>query len=141
EQMTRPSDTNPQYGLLMELFYRSYDFVASRSALDVLRAAGFKSADKLEPLVGRGLASSAAYLLEAGAVLDEKERADLAARVAAGLQPWETRGKELVAFGHTGSYGQFLVCWPKEHVVAVRQLKEGSNENLALVTELSRAMR
>jgi CubicO group peptidase (beta-lactamase class C family) len=135
DRATTPSpEPADRYGLLWWIRFARTTHVATSRALDALGAKGFSATEKLRPLVDHAFDADAAYLLEAGALLDPTERATLAAIVGGGTPVLETKREDPMGFDAEGSLGQYLVVYPSAGIVAVRQHRSrgaGESDKLA----------
>jgi len=61
-------------------------------------------------------------------VLSSSERIALATKADLGVPPFEWGQASPIGFGHSGSFGQYLLVLPKARVVAVRQVREQGGE-------------
>lgn len=130
DEAARPSSPVSQvYGLGLELFpemgYERGRLSWSPLVEARLAAAGFLGAKKLEALRGRWFDDLDALTGEVAALLDERERAQLAGlrRLLADVRPTS----DVVAYGHSGSFGQLLMCVKEPDTpptVFVRLLRE-----------------
>jgi CubicO group peptidase (beta-lactamase class C family) len=124
------------HGLLFEIFERRAPrlFVTDTSLASVSFGA------KLSPLLGRAYDDAAAFWMDAGPLLLPAERAALARDAAASRLPFESRRQ--ITFGHTGSFGQWLVVMPSARAIGVRLLRETENETpLDFARDLAAALR
>ncbi|MBI5534226.1 MAG: serine hydrolase [Deltaproteobacteria bacterium] len=123
-------DTAQHYGLLWWLRHDGTERLLGREHIDALRAAGFASADKLQPLIDRAVSSDEAWFLEAGALLDPTERAQLVELKNRGVTLFATRPGKQLGYYADGWLGQKLGVYPASKVIAVRQhrRREGTEE-------------
>lgn len=84
-------------------------------------------ATKLAPLHARKLETRAAYWIEAGALLSASERAAFLANLRDDRSPFAIEPAKPVGFRADGWLGQYLVVFPDQGVVAVRQHRMPSN--------------
>jgi CubicO group peptidase (beta-lactamase class C family) len=109
------------YGLLWWLRQVPQVFVETDAELAALQKAGFAAAPKLKPLLDRPFEVYGAWFMEAGALLDAKERAQLADVTWRGTSPVATRPAHQIGYYADGWLGQKLAIYPDWHLVVVRQ--------------------
>ena len=90
-----------------------------------LGQAGFGFSHALLPLVGRSFRFREEYWLEAGPLLTAGQRRELVKALEDGRAPlpFVTRPGRQVGFGHSGTYGQYLMVYPKHRLVVVRLVR------------------
>lgn len=110
------------YGLLWEIFSRT-QVVVRPASLARVSGGAFDAVATLGPLVGRPFVNEPDFWLEAGPLLSKDERRLLATKAAAKTFPFDFERTE-IGFGHSGSFGQFLVVIPSARVIAIRLLRE-----------------
>jgi CubicO group peptidase (beta-lactamase class C family) len=109
-------------GLLWWMSYDRRDHVLSAAGLSTLSVKLSTSAQaKLRQLVEKPFESPAAFLVEAGALLDSADRLPVA-RLFADPQrsPLQIRTGKAVGYNANGWLGQYLMVLPEERLVAVR---------------------
>ena len=121
-----PSKTNPYYGLLWWLRFKQVVWAPKPEAWQLLSP---ELRSELAPLRKKSFASQAAFWLEAGAHLKAPWRQQLA-----NLREFKllSRPEGKLGFYGDGWLGQWLVVYPQQQLVAVRQHRSrggGEEEN------------
>ena len=109
------------YGLLWWLRYGPAKRTIVKARVEAMRAAGFKGADALTPLVGNTFVSEERLWMDVGSLLTDAQRADAAVRAARGQVPHEQQAPSIIGYAADGWLGQALIVFPKQRVIAVRQ--------------------
>lgn len=122
--MQEPAKNAPWIGLLTWTDSDGPWLVQDARGRAVLEKNGFASAGKLTPLDNKRFRSSAAYWMEAGALLSPDERATLAAKLSDDVWPLATTKATSRGFYWSGWLGQFLMVLPKAGLVVVRQRRQ-----------------
>ncbi|HEY3356197.1 MAG TPA: serine hydrolase [Polyangia bacterium] len=133
-ESTRPARPDvPFYGYLWWVVPDGRQLRQDPGFVDTLRRAGFGGAAKLARLGDRAFTHREAYLLEAGALLEPAERAQLAGLITATGAPLKARVGAPVGFKADGWLGQYLVVIPGARLVALRMHRpiagNGDDEN------------
>lgn len=121
QRMTTPAEPAIDYHGLLAWLRRSPDehrFTAER--LDALRGAGVGDAAKLRGLVGRSFDEPAAFFVEAGARLGERDRRELARLEHAGFGVLDGKKGSQIGFYADGWLGQTIAVYPAGRLVGVR---------------------
>jgi CubicO group peptidase (beta-lactamase class C family) len=123
----------PWYGHLWWIVPDGRELRQDPHFIQTLRRAGFSAAGKLAHLDARSFPHRDAYLLEAGALLEPGERAQLAGLIGASGAPLKIKLGPPAGFKADGWLGQYLVVIPAARIVAVRMHRpiagNGDDEN------------
>lgn len=124
-EATRPNPVTPGYGLLLELYFNEYTHKSTEETLEQLQRAGLAFAAKLTPLVNRPFHFREEYWMEAGALLSAEERSTLVQAIEQGRAPvpFQSVPGRQSGFGHSGTFGQYLMVYPERDLVFVRLVK------------------
>jgi CubicO group peptidase (beta-lactamase class C family) len=132
DEIPKPCAANEDVGLVWWLLRdpRDETVVQTQERLDRMRAAGFTEADKLKPLVGRTFAGRRAWWVAVAGVLGESGARELAGRIGYDRVGGELRGRVSCVY-HTGSMGQYLLVFPDDKLVVVRQRRGFAEKELS----------
>jgi CubicO group peptidase (beta-lactamase class C family) len=130
KQSTTMAVPNSGHGFLWWVRFEDGVTMVTAERLAELSSRGFSAAKRLEPLVGREIpARSGAVWMEIGARLDEAQRRELDALLAAGASPPAVdRPGAPMGYAADGWLGQQLIVLPSRGMVAVRQMREPTSE-------------
>ncbi len=113
------------HGLLWWLRYGPWTLELTKGKLEELSKSGFSAADKLSPLLGRKYTGgAAAFWMDAGALLDARERESLAVLAQRGMVPVTEKPGPVIGYAADGWLGQTLLVVPDRRIVVVRQHRE-----------------